>query len=298
MDNNMTEMTKKYRSHWIGGSDLAAIIGECKWRTPMDVFMEKVYPDDAIEQENEQIEWGKILEPVVVAKYENKTGLKTVSVPTQYHPKYEWAAANVDRMVLDGDKWDRVLEVKTTRTYWSDGIPKPYLFQVQWYLEISGMEQADLAVLRLGSQFEILQIKKDQGMIDYLLEKAEEFWTNHVLTKEPPPPRAVKDVLKLYPDHKDGKVKQVDESVADDITRLLEIRGATDELEQERTKILDRVTSCFGDAEKIQLGDIILATYKKQTSKRLNIAAIKRDYPDIAKEKEIETSTRIFRIKI
>jgi predicted phage-related endonuclease len=57
----------QYRRLGIGGSDLAAICGISKWRTPVHVYLEKLgeAPED---QMSEAAEWGTRLEPLIADK--------------------------------------------------------------------------------------------------------------------------------------------------------------------------------------------------------------------------------------
>lgn len=57
-----------HRRNGIGGSDLAAICGISKWRTPMHVYLEKL-GETPEEQMGEAAEWGTRLEPLVADKF-------------------------------------------------------------------------------------------------------------------------------------------------------------------------------------------------------------------------------------
>ena len=72
----MTERIEwlKARQTGIGGSDVAAILGLSKWKTPLDVYNDKI-ADTPSEESNPSIEWGNRLEPVIRQKYSDVTGL-------------------------------------------------------------------------------------------------------------------------------------------------------------------------------------------------------------------------------
>lgn len=47
----------KNRQTGIGGSDVAAILGLSKWKTPLDVYNDKI-AENPVEESNASIEWG------------------------------------------------------------------------------------------------------------------------------------------------------------------------------------------------------------------------------------------------
>ena len=100
--------------------------------------------------------------------------------------------ANVDGMVYDPEK-DRygVLELKTTSEYnkdeWTgDTVPDSYYAQVQHYLYVTGLSFAYIACLVGGNDYKEFYIERSLEDIDYLQEKANDFWKNYVMKKVPP----------------------------------------------------------------------------------------------------------------
>ena len=59
------------RSHGIGGSDVAAIMGLSPWRTPYQVWADKVLGIREDISGKPAVEWGTILEPVVGEHYKS-----------------------------------------------------------------------------------------------------------------------------------------------------------------------------------------------------------------------------------
>ncbi len=53
----------KLRLKGIGGSDCAAAVGMSRWKSPLEVFMEKTGRKAQVE-ETEKMYWGRTLEPV------------------------------------------------------------------------------------------------------------------------------------------------------------------------------------------------------------------------------------------
>jgi putative phage-type endonuclease len=174
----------------IGGSDAAAVLGLSKWKTPLQVYLEKL-GQGGLMLDNEAMAWGRALEPVIRQQYAERTG-RIVYLPDTAlrHKEHDFMIANLDGYTDDG----RVLEVKTARSgqEWgepgSDEIPTNYLLQVQHYLTVTGFEWADVAVLIGGSDFRIYEIRADKDLQALLIEGEAEFW-QRVQDRNPPDPK-------------------------------------------------------------------------------------------------------------
>ncbi|HEY8445738.1 MAG TPA: YqaJ viral recombinase family protein [Thermomicrobiales bacterium] len=160
------------RRSGIGSSDAAVVAGLNRWKTPLDLYLEKrglVEPEPA----GEAAEWGTILEPVLLREFARRNGVNVVGrgehgVPVCYcadgvvipaaeiteavalldtlrHPEHEWMMCHLDGVALS--PVDRevvgVVEAKTTSEHRSgewgdsdDAIPEEYIVQTQHALEI------------------------------------------------------------------------------------------------------------------------------------------------------------------
>ena len=174
------------RRQGIGGSDIAKILRVSRFGGPMDCFMEKSGLTAPL-IETSAMRWGKLLEGPVAEEYALKTGRKIRrGADFLTHPAYEWAFANIDRWSLKRGTPKRVLEVKTTSPFGakefgepgSDQVPADYLLQVMWYLTVTGVEVADLAVLIGGQKHEVYTIERDPVLIESMIDQAHTFWSN------------------------------------------------------------------------------------------------------------------------
>src|SRR5690606_24085021 len=102
------------RRRGIGGSDAAVIAGVDPFRSPIRLWMEK---RGEIQEEpaGEAAEWGLLLEPVIAAEFERRTGkrVRRRNAILQ-HPEHEWMLANIDREIVGEDA---ILEIKTTSAW-------------------------------------------------------------------------------------------------------------------------------------------------------------------------------------
>lgn len=207
----LNEAQLEARMSGIGGSDIGAILGLNKYRSALDVFMEKtgrIEPPDL--SDNEHIHFGNVLEDVVAQEYARRQGVKVRRRNQMFiHKDFPWALANIDRSV---DGFRKVLECKTadawTKGNWgddgSDAVPDAYLVQDAWYMGVLDYPVADLAVLIGGNDFRTYHFTRDAELEEMCFRKAAEFWYDHVLKGIPPEPTCDRDLETLYA-HDNGK---------------------------------------------------------------------------------------------
>lgn len=156
----------------IGSSDAATVAGLNRWKTPLDLYLEKrglVDPEPA----GEAAEWGTILEPTILREFARRNGLYVIGraehgaplcfcadgivipasefsdavrlLDTLRHPNHEWMMCHLDGIALSpiDSEIVGIVEAKTTGAHrsseWGDGddaIPEEYLVQTQHALEI------------------------------------------------------------------------------------------------------------------------------------------------------------------
>lgn len=268
----------------IGGSDVAPILGLSKWRSPLDVYLDK-RGEGGADQDNEAMLWGRALEPVIRQQYAERTG-RVVRLPESIlvHPQHAFMLANVDGVTDDR----RVLEVKTARTgqEWgepgTDEIPEAYALQVQHYLCVTGYQVADVAVLIGGSDFRLYEVEADADLQGMLVEAEAAFW-QRVVDGVPPDPVTFEDARRRY-----GSSDAAGEVVADaeayaawaDLCDVRRIAKEIDEREKAAKAVLMRALGETGDT--LTTDGKTLATWKlAKAPMRFDTTAFKTAHPDL-----------------
>ena len=101
-------MTNEQRATWlegrrtgIGGSDVAAVLGLNPWKTPLDVWNDKLGLSEDKEM-SEPAYWGTVLEDTVAKEFQLRTGKRVQKVSHQFaDPETPWAIANIDRAIIN-----------------------------------------------------------------------------------------------------------------------------------------------------------------------------------------------------
>jgi putative phage-type endonuclease len=273
----------------IGGSDIAAVLGLSPYKTALQLWMEKTgrstdEPDGAA---LERMHWGTVLEDVVARHYSDMRGVKVQRINQQLvHPECSIALANIDRAVLEEGKrarWDdrarmvlgarNLLEVKTAHALaqngaeWgkagTDEVPQHYWTQCQWYLGITGLPFADLAVLFGGQKFVTYTIPFDLDVFCDMLAEADSWWKRHVVADVPPEPSTEDDARRLWKSHVAGRDRIVDANTATAVEELRAVKEQIKALEEQEQALRDVIAVQFGDAESISYMGQRLATWKQ-----------------------------------
>jgi putative phage-type endonuclease len=298
------------RRRGIGGSDIAAIAGLNPWRSPMQVYLEKIraIPE---EPENEAMYWGKVLEQVVADEFARRNGLKVQRVnAVLQHPKYPIFLANIDRLVKDKPKGDAVLEIKTTSSYgakeWEDEkepgkvkVPDWAMVQLQWYLSITGLKRGFLAALIGGQKYVQAEVERDDEAIGYLHQIALDFWK---LVENRTPPEmdgseAAREVVNLlYPVAQESRIVDLPpealELIAEYETAKEEEKAAAERKEAAANKL----KLLLGEAEKGRIGDR-LVVWRNISPVRLDTKSLKEEMPEIYQKYAKPSPYRKFEVK-
>lgn len=204
-----SEPVAKDRTRIIGGSDIAAVMGLSRWKTPLALWAEKTGKINNDLSNFEAAEIGIELEEYVAIWFQRVSGLRLRRDSRTFkHPDYPYMVAHIDRWVM-GD--DSVFEAKTTSARnekeWQgeDGIPVEYVLQCNWYLGILKKKKAHIAVLIGGQKRLRKEIHFDQGLFDSQVEAARNFMENFVLNDTPPVALAddQETLALLFPEAKD-----------------------------------------------------------------------------------------------
>lgn len=292
-----------FRNKGIGGSDVSILCGINKYKSPIELWMEKtaqIKPKEC----GEAAYWGTKMEPIIREEFTIKTGIKVETVNSILrHEKYDFMLANVDGIVYDAELGNCIFEAKTASAFkqnqWQDNIPEEYMLQIQHYMAVTGFKATYIAALIGGNQFVYKLIKRDEELIDMIITLENDFW-NHVLTNTPPEidgSEASTELLnRLYPScSENSKIILPDEAV-----NLLSQYKISKEKEKEITQMKDeavnKLKSMIGNNETAVVKDRLI-TWKTVSSKKFDSKKLKQEEPEIYKKYLAKSSFRRFSVK-
>lgn len=251
------------RRKGIGGSDVAAIAGLSRYKSAVQVWLEKTGQVNDDETASESAFWGTVLEDVVAQEFANRTGLKIQRRNAiLQHPDYSFMLANLDRIILGKEHGNGVLEVKTASEYFKDDwtedqVPDAYMLQLQHYLAVTGFTYGYLAVLIGGNKYRQYPIERDEEIIGNLVQIETEFWR---MVEQGTPPAfdgsdASTELLKrLYPEGRHEEIELPQD--AKELTREYEEANLYEKQWKERKDAAEnRLKAMLGEYEVGWIGD-------------------------------------------
>jgi putative phage-type endonuclease len=179
------------RTKFIGGSDIAAILGISPWKTAADLWLDKTTPPRDDDGKNAAAKTrGQRLEPYMLDMIKAEYGIEAVTRNTRYRdPHVPYFAAEID-----AETADELIELKTVHPFkvkeWgeldTDQLPLHYVAQVQWCLGVRNREVCRVFAL-IGDDLRPYVVERDDETINALRSRASEFWTRYVEPKVRPP---------------------------------------------------------------------------------------------------------------
>lgn len=291
MTQNREEWLRE-RKTYIGGSDIAAIMGLSTFRTAVDIYLDKITPEVINEKKDEDIakaaHWGTLLEEIIASEYSK---VKGVSVRVQdgpiRHPRFNFLAANIDRWADDGKY---ILECKTAhfmkKHEWeeetTDQIPEGYLVQAAYYSAICNVPKVDIAVLIGGQDFRIYTYEKDEEFENKLIKLAYNFWNEYVVPRKSPPAKTLYDAGILYPTSNGTRVI-ADTEIIDKVMHLKQLKMQEDVLSEEIKQVQLSIKNYMQDNEILtDTGDNALVTWKSSKPRKVfDAAELKKEHEEI-----------------
>lgn len=266
------------REKRIGGSDIGAILGVNKYKSIIDVYIDKT---EGISFEgNESTYWGHIHESTIMKEF-GKRHKEFIVYQAPYSVIDDFLIANLDGVLKDKENGEYgVLEIKTTNAFnykdWDgDVVPQYYYAQVQHYLMLTGYKFAYIAVLIGGNHYKDFKIERNEEDIELIRNKASEFYNENILKLIPPMP----DGSDAYMNHLKKKAMEIENNEVRELPEFEEIAI--------RIKELARQKKLIEDEDKLLREKILHKMIEEKTLKavagkyKFNIS--ERKTPDIEK---------------
>ena len=264
------------RTTYLGGADVAAVLGLSPWLSPFMLYQKKIgaYVEEVTPAKQTIFDRGHRWEPIVVEMLVDELrdrghDVEIIARNQRYQdPEYPFLAAEIDlELRVDGEEVNG--EAKTVSPFavkaWgdedSDEIPIYYAAQVMHGLMIKPRRRTVIAALTgFDDKPRVHWIERDDETIAGIRARELEFW-ERVQTRNAPDPTVIEDVKWLY-QRDGGTVLEAD----DDLLALwTELKSAKDEAKnaEAHTELLStKLKIRMGDAASLIHRGKLLATWK------------------------------------
>ena len=311
------------RRQGIGGSDAGAAIGVNPWKTPFQLYLEKipvdkggVVPEDI--SYKPAVKRGVRLEPEIIKWVKEDLGITIrKDNTTHFSDKHPFLYCHNDGTVVGSHS---IAEIKAPsihmRDFWgeenTDAVPPYYLAQGVHALAC----QPEMDGVDFFAYFDpdILHFRLDRSksLIDAYIKKASRFW-GHVKELMPPQPIDENDLIYRY-FKKNGKFKSATPDIEKRIKNLIKIKEdkkALDLAEKEEKFIIKEFIANYdgliiNNSKKVSLSRVELKTINEEGFAKkypdlidkyrtiLDKKSLKKDFPkEVAEHEYAKQSTRL-----
>jgi putative phage-type endonuclease len=308
------------RKEGIGGSEVGALIGVNEHETAMSIWSKKKRTEPDVELTGAPIEWGHRLEDVVAQKTAEEIGLVSRFGGGLWAMNgKEHIRVTPDRFGCKPRSWkaEAVIECKTAGDdeHWESGTIRPggkgtgsaplgYQAQIQWQMGILGLPVGYLGCFHIdrSRQFFTVEVHFDADWFGEMMETADDFWEDNILGDEIP-------LHDFRHPITEGLLKEQHPTVLSPSTDLPDLaeewikdyqraKKRHEEAEAEFTAIKNEFRSWTGDAGAAYLGDEKIVGYPEVSTKRIDVEALKRDYPEVAEAVTVSSRYRRMTIRV
>lgn len=292
-----------WRKKGIGGSDASIVCGINRYKSPVELWMEKT--NQLLYQEaGEAAYWGTQLEGLVKTEFTKRTGIEVKPVyqllQSESHP---FMFANLDGECIHPAYGKCVFEAKTASAYkfgeWEDAIPDAYTLQIQHYMAVTGYQGTYIAVLIGGNTFRWKFIERDEELIAMLVELEADFW-QHVQSMVSPPldgsEASAKFLYERFPHSAPNSKLILPEAASILIEQYETASEMIRQQSEQKQEAENKLKEMLGEHEVGTVGNRIIS-WKSMSQERLDSKTFKAEHPKLFKKYANPTSYRRFSIK-
>lgn len=316
------------RSKFLGGSDVAAVMGLSPWTTPLELWEYKTHR--VIKEETPEklriFRRGHKLEPFIREMTVEKLADMGLAVEVQAinarytDPDFDFLACEIDfelkltgtveigerEVVFNGTHVNADAKSVTgfARKKWgevgTDEVPIEYAAQFMHGMGINGSGWCLVAALRSFDDVDLFWVERDEETITAMQAKCVEFWNEHVLTDIPPDPVNFSDVKHLYAKASDLAEMAVteDTELVQRVHDLKKIKGAIKELEEQADVLTFEITKAIGEAPGLVYAGKPLCTWNNEKFSRFKQKEFAEAHPELIEQFTNRGTQRVLRLKI
>jgi putative phage-type endonuclease len=307
------------RQEGIGGSEVGALVGVSEYETPFSVWNAKKREGKDLSGVA-AVKWGHRFEDAVAEEVAEEIGLVSRFAgglwanrerphlrvtPDRFATKPRaWKALGVIECKTAGDDDEWEAGSITAGGQGTGRAPLPYQAQIQWQMGILGLTKGWLGcyISNQARDFYVVEIDFDREWYRELEDEAERFWVTNILGDEPPMhdlrhPKTEELLKQLNPVVVKPSV-DLPEEAAEWLADYERAKAAAEEANRDLDEIKNFFRMWTGDAGAGYLGERKVVSYPTVNSSRIDVEALKRDYPEVAQAVTVRSPHRRLTITV
>lgn len=301
----INKVVSKDRAEWlqnrqggIGSSEVSTILGLNKYKSPLQLWREKVGLE-APRAENTAMRLGHKLEPVVADEWEYTTGRKylrnTAKDYIVFRDEAPWRRVSPDREFKVG-KSRGILECKSTMMTVDEDLLRCWYVQLQYQLGVCGYEFGSVAWLKNGRELDYQDFDFSPATFEHICSAVDEFWHKNILEGIQPDAMTEEDSKILWPSHLAGKTTEATAEIMAAVNTVKDCERVIKSLEKQVEEEKLKIKLALQDAEMLVVGGQTIATYRSaKDSEKFDSKAFCEAYPELAQQfmKSVQGSRRL-----
>ncbi|MBS1834248.1 MAG: YqaJ viral recombinase family protein [Acidobacteria bacterium] len=303
------------RRRYIGGSDVAAVLGISPWRTPLALWEAKTRPLLEGPEQAKRVftrgqRWESVVAEMLVEHLTN--GGHTVEIVASNNryvdPKLDYLAAEIDfEIKIDGEDEITNVELKTVHPFkasqWGDAdtdeVPVWYTAQAMHGLGVTGRNRCIVAPLFGADEIRAYPIVRDDETIAAMRARCAAFW-QLVETGVRPDPTNLSDLDRLYQGNTESPALIADEELTRLVLRLRAIQSEIKAREAEFAALEFDVKRSMRDATELVIPDDdkkVAVVWKARDYSWFDQTALKEHDAKLHRLFQRKTTSRPFTVK-
>ena len=286
------------REGGIGSSEVATVLGVNPYDTPYQLWLRKTGQIPQVEEQNNLMRMGHILEDAIARLCAEEAGLEIVkSSAAEFvviDKERPWMRASPDRYAFPvGAKKilanKEIIECKSTqKPVDPDNISKYWFLQVIWQELITHIHTANVAWLIQGRDFDFKKIYFDAEFAAFVKEEVERFWVDSVIGGKEPALSSIQDVLIKFPKHEEGKKAYASDDLVNVWAELKDTNEEIKRLQAKKEECEEMLKASMLDAECLVIPasdgmeEKTICTWKAtKASQKFDANALKSAEPEV-----------------
>lgn len=307
------------REGGIGGSEIGALIGVSEYETPFSVYNAKKNGGKDLSAVA-AVKWGHRFEDAVAEEVAERIGLVSRFAGGLWADRERpHLRVTPDRFATKPRVWKAlgVIECKTAGDddEWEEGsitaggqgtgrAPLSYQAQIQWQMGILGLTKGWLGcyISNQARDFYVVEVDFDREWFAEMTDEADRYWVVNILGDEPPMhnlrhPKTEEMLKQLHPVVVKPSVDLPDDA-AEWLADYQRAKDAAEKAGQDLEEIKNFFRMWTGDAGAGYLGKDKVVSYPAVNTSRIDVEALKRDYPEVAKAVTARSTHRRLTISV
>jgi predicted phage-related endonuclease len=299
------------RRHFLGGSDAASVLGVSAYKSPVELWQEKVGKSKTVVTEAQRRLWarGHELEPFIrkmtIQKLADEGNDVELIATNERHvdAEHPFLSSEIDFDIrLNGEHVpvDAKSVNRHVRDRWgttgTDEMPIDYVAQFMHNMGVHPKRPRRylVAALRSFDDVDLYWLQRDDETIAAMREKEVRFWVDHVIPRIPPDPGDFADVSALFPKAKKPNIEATPEILAA-VARLRQIKIDAAALKAEEDEVKFQLAKFMGPHAVVTQGVRNLISWDNTPTRRFDLEAFRRDHADWVALYMKETTGRTMR---